>query len=212
MIVIAALKALTQLVNRYLRLDATSQTRLQALSNKAVFIEIQGLGLSFYLVVHPQQLEFTQTHQPTTTQVCGTPLALLRFLNTRQAAPLVSNQTLTLHGDLHFLQELQRLFSDLNIDWEEYASHWLGDIAAYKIFQTGRDLRDWRQTTTAQLRQNISEYVQEELRYFPPRAELEDFYQAVDQLRDDSERLIARITRLANNIGSATHQGDHHAQ
>ncbi|WP_160173730.1 hypothetical protein [Nitrincola sp. A-D6] len=43
------------------------------------------------------------------------------------------------------------------------------------------------------------EYLQEELRILPPRAEIDGFLEAVDQLRDATERLEARINTLRHH-------------
>ena len=46
------------------------------------------------------------------------------------------------------------------------------------------------------MRLNTQEYLQEESRLLPADAELNYYYEQVDQLRLDTERLEARINRL----------------
>ena len=45
---------------------------------------------------------------------------------------------------------------------------------------------------------NIREYLQEESRDVPSRYEVEQFTRRVNQLRDDVERLAARVGRLGH--------------
>jgi ubiquinone biosynthesis protein UbiJ len=46
---------------------------------------------------------------------------------------------------------------------------------------------------------NVSEYLQEEGRDLPTPTEVDEFLAGVDQLRDDVERLEARLARLAGS-------------
>ena len=48
------------------------------------------------------------------------------------------------------------------------------------------------------IHENIREYLQEESGTLPSRYEVERFTRKVDALRDDVERLEARLNRLAN--------------
>lgn len=191
-----ALQGLTKLVNRYLRLDLEAPQRLKKLAGKSVRIEIQGFAIIFYIVVTDQQIEFTTQAYSADITMRGTPTALLGLLKSRHAVQIRDTSTLNIQGDIQIAQQLQALFVGLNIDWEEYASQWIGDAAAYQLFNTVRKLRHWVKRTNVNMRHNFVEYIQEEMRYFPPRAELEDFYQAVDHVRDDTERLTIRIARL----------------
>jgi ubiquinone biosynthesis protein UbiJ len=50
-------------------------------------------------------------------------------------------------------------------------------------------------------RDNLSEYLTEEARLLPHRFEVEDFLGEVDVLRDDCERLAARISLLEKKSG-----------
>ena len=47
---------------------------------------------------------------------------------------------------------------------------------------------------------NIREYLQEESRDLPTRYEVEQFSQRVGKLRDDVERIAARLKRLESTI------------
>ena len=72
----------------------------------------------------------------------------------------------------------------------------MGDTVAHQAGQLARNTQGWMKQSTQAMRLNTQEYLQEEARFLPADAELSDYYAQVDQLRLDSERLEARLTRL----------------
>lgn len=54
----------------------------------------------------------------------------------------------------------------------------------------------WMSRNHRSLELNLAEYLQEESRVLPGPLELENFFADVDTLRDDVERLAARVQRL----------------
>jgi ubiquinone biosynthesis protein UbiJ len=44
------------------------------------------------------------------------------------------------------------------------------------------------------------EYIHEEGRLLPPRAEIEDFFTNISKLKDDTDRLAAKITKLGKKL------------
>ena len=96
------------------------------------------------------------------------------------------------------MQQLQQWLRNLNIDWEAQLAHYLGDNISTKIADCFYEVKDWQQTNKRILTQNFSEYLQEEIRYFPPREEIYDFSQDIAELRLATDRLQARMQRLEN--------------
>ena len=84
---------------------------------------------------------------------------------------------------------------------EEILSQYIGDIAAHRLGNLGRGLTSWFKQASLTLGQNLSEYIQYEGRDVATAAELDGFSRAVDTLRDDSERLMARINLLKSRLG-----------
>jgi ubiquinone biosynthesis protein UbiJ len=72
----------------------------------------------------------------------------------------------------------------------------IGDVAARQVAGFARGLLDWGRKAGDSLATNVSEYLQEEGRDLPTRTETEEFLADVDRLRDDAERLEARLARL----------------
>ncbi len=101
-------------------------------------------------------------------------------------------------GDAETAAAFQRLLAYARPDPEEQLSRVVGDTAAHSAGQFARRLGDWAKDARSTMTANLREYLQEEGRDVPSRWEAERFARDVDTLRDDVERLAARIDRLGD--------------
>jgi ubiquinone biosynthesis protein UbiJ len=99
-------------------------------------------------------------------------------------------------GDAEKAQAFQRLLRHARPDPEEQLSRLVGDPAAHAAGSAARGVRRWVADARRTLAANLREYLQEERRDVPNRHEVEHFTQSVNTLRDDVDRLAARIDRL----------------
>lgn len=81
----------------------------------------------------------------------------------------------------------------MDIDWSEPLSALVGDSFAYQLHQAGSKLGRWGKDSVKSVSASFSEYLQEESRDVVTETELDVFNQAVDHLRDDVDRLQAKI-------------------
>ena len=67
--------------------------------------------------------------------------------------------------------------------------------------EVARGLGNWARDARATMGANIREYLQEESRDVPSRYEVEQVSKHVNELRDDVDRLVARVGRLTDQPG-----------
>lgn len=170
---------------------------LAELEGKTIALDITGTGLIFYLQPGLQGLHILRRFDGTVdTTLSGTPWALAALsLQTHPDRAFFSG-SVQIAGDLELGQTVQNLLSQLNFDWEEALSGYLGDPAAHALGRAARSLSGAADQAGQTLRQNLSEYLREELRILPSRIEIENYMQSVDELRGDVDRLVARIVRM----------------
>lgn len=200
---------LTRALNRYLALDPESKQRLQALQGKIVTLEFI-VGETPYHSQDKSELQmlFTSTgiKLKTTdlskpdTHIKGTPLSLLRMGLTNEKRRKFFSAAVSITGDLEVGQQLIELLDTLEIDWEEYLSHWISDAPAHQLARFSRKITALGHRLQQTVTENINEYVHEEIHLFPPLEALQDFYHDVDTLRVDTDRLEARVQQLIQKI------------
>ena len=98
-----------------------------------------------------------------------------------------------IRGDAEVARIFSELLSDINIDWEEYFSQYIGDVAAYNIGLIFAELNNWAKHAKNSFVDNLSDYITEETDLLPSKEDIENFISQVDQLRDSIDRLDARL-------------------
>jgi ubiquinone biosynthesis protein UbiJ len=126
--------------------------------------------------------------------ICGTLLTLARVA-AGSGQQAIRDGSLELIGDVDKAQAFQTLLAHAKPDIEEELSTFVGDSAAHGIGQAVRSVRSWASNARTTLGENIREYLQEESADVPSRYEFETFSRRLSTLRDDVDRLAARIDR-----------------
>jgi len=186
------------LLNRYLHLDPSVGHQLEALHGRVICLEVLGLGLRWYLIPGPAGLQVLSRFEgePDCT-LAGTPLDLARMGSEADSADQLFSGAVAISGDTELGHNFGKLLGGLDIDWEEQLSRLTGDLLAHRIGNLARGAARWGKDALEALRQDLPEYLQEEVRLLPGRYEVEEFLTEVDRLRDDLERLEQRVRRLS---------------
>lgn len=184
-------------LNHYLRLDPDSLPRLARLEGKVIAVEWVGLGQCCYLRADAGRIQVMNHHEEEpSVWIRGTPLALFR----QWRGVSGEARDLVIEGDTAVAAQLRALLARLDVDWEEQLARRVGDITAHQLGNFWRGLQGWKRRTSDVLARDGAEYLQQELRALPPPHAVEHFLSAVDTLREDADRLAARVERLRRHL------------
>jgi len=192
-------------INAYVGLDPVTRGRLAELHGRTVGVEVLGLGLTLFFTADEAgrlQVLGALEGEPD-CWLRGTPLDLLRAGDRDKGADQLFSQRVRIEGDSGLAHRFGAILGDIDIDWEEQLSRLSGDVVAHEVGSAARAARDYGRRAGRTAEQNLKEYLQEEARLVPTRYELQEFLDAVDGLRDDVERLAARVERLKARQGGA---------
>ena len=197
----ATLAALEATINRLLALDPEVAARLAPLAGRIVAFEFKGFGNRLYFIPGAGGLQlFADYDAAPDCLLRGTPLALAAMgLSHRKEDALFAGQV-EIEGDTALAHRFGAALAGLEIDWEEQLARLTGDPLAHALGQRVRALGRWGERSFDTLGRDLKEYLEEEGRLLPSRYELEAFLAAVDGLRDDGERLAARVARLRRRL------------
>lgn len=194
-------RLLSKSINSYLSLDPEASEKLAAFDGKVIAIELQGVNKTVYLL--PKE-ESGETFVDATdnfdgevdTTLRGSPLALFKMGMASDVAAMMLKGEVEIEGNVRLGKDFKKLIAELDVDWEERLSSLIGDTAASKAASLVRRFSSWGSRSKDSLIANISEYLQEESRDVVSGAELEMFYNNIDLLRDDVDRVVARYEAL----------------
>jgi len=192
-------------LNRYLGLDPETLSRLAGMTGKLIAMELRGVGITLYMAPHSGGIQLLREFDGSADAVIsGTPLALARVGIGEERSLLFAGEV-EIRGDVTLGQRFESVLRELDIDWEEQLSHLVGDAAAHQVGNLVRDVLQWGAKSVDTLGRDLTEYLQEESRQLPQKDEVNKFLAAVDVLRNDVERLDARVKRLQARIAPHEH-------
>jgi len=132
-------------------------------------------------------------------ELAGGPLSLLALAGSTPEAVLQRGDV-EIRGDAELAQKFRELTLLLKPDLEEELSHVIGDVPAHQIGRFARAAFEWTQKAAATTVRNAAEYMAHERQHLVPRAEGDQFLKGVDELRENVDRMSARIDLLAENF------------
>jgi len=192
----AILRPVARLLNRNILESSPARRLCKRLAGTVVAVRVAQTALTAYIIVHDETLDVVAaTPEDPDVIISGSLLALARMAGNPGAAGLRAG-SLDLSGDVERASQFQQMLSYAKPDIEEELATIVGDVAAHRVGELARGLGRWGRTARATLGANIREYLQEESRDAPSRYEVEKFHANVNKLRDDVDRVEARLNRL----------------
>jgi ubiquinone biosynthesis protein UbiJ len=195
------LTPLESLLNRNIAASAVARSLCKRLDAKVLALHVEGLPLSIYFRSQGERVMLDTKHEgaPSAT-LCGTPLSFMRLAGPAPEAALRAG-AVQIQGDAEVAQAFSELLRHARPDLEEELSRVIGDVAAHQFGNAARSALGFARRASDTFARNVSEYLQEEGRDVPSRTEADEFTLGVDTLRDDVDRLEARLDMLERARG-----------
>lgn len=185
--------AIELVLNRSLRFDPQSKASMTSLSERVLAIGLEGLSIDLYFSTQDEQFQVRlHSEQEADTWIRGTPTALAGMGLGSSGRP----GAVQIQGDAELARSYQQFFEQLNPDWEEAIAQRFGDVIGHRLSSAIKGLRQWLLQARADTAAVTGDYLREESGLLITAVELDDFLEAVDEIRDDTERLAARIAQL----------------
>lgn len=194
----AALAGAERALNQAIALAPTSHQALQELSGTLLGIEVTSLDLTLYVdMVSGTEIRLLMhCERSTDAFVRGSLEDFAALAASDDPAATLINSGIELQGRSASLISLQQVISTMDVDWEAPLVDLLGDVPGHQLAQALRRLFRWSEGARTSLKRQVSEYLLEEGRLTPPKAELEHFYDAVQSLSMRVERAQQQVERL----------------
>jgi len=195
----AALQPVAGILNRNIQATTPARELCRKLAGTVVAIRVRNTALTAWFIVHEDMLELTTEADLEPDVLISGSLLTLASMAGESGVRSIRAGSLELTGDPVLAEEFQQLLTYAKPDIEEELSGIVGDAAAHQLGEIARSVGNWSREARATMGANIREYLQEESRDLPSRYEVDRFAKRVGALRDDVDRLDARIKRLGSD-------------
>lgn len=187
-------------LNRGLPRSPRAQQLCAELAGRCIAIEAPAMA-RVLVESTGNSLRITRGNLPADAEVIGGPLSLLALSGSAADAAL-SRGEVEVRGDAELAEKFQELGRLLKPDPEEELSLLIGDVAAHRLGRLARGALGWTRSAAATLLQDVGEYFSHERGDLVSREEGEQFLRGVDALREDVDRLDARLELLKQRARS----------
>lgn len=188
-------------VNRILHLDPGTPDRLAPLKGREMGLRLTEPAVALRVTFADEGLSLISDE--TDMSDCDVVLeASLTGLTGLVMSRGRRSREVAFRGDIGTIQEVRTLFSELDVDLEAQLARLLGEAGAARMATGLREGGRWGRESADTLLRNAAELATEERRWLPSAAEARHFLGDVDRVREDVDRLEARLRRLERRGGA----------
>lgn len=189
---------LETVLNLAMRIDPDLPDDLRALEGRSLALTWSGPQWSMRLTVENGALRVGPNQGESDLSLATTISGLIGLLRPEAARSLPAGRV-QISGDAELLRRIEQIAKRFAPDWDAAFARHLGPTLGPQIGRALADGLHAARTSASSLAETASEYVREESRDVASQAEIDEFANDVDRLRDGVERLEARIARLTRS-------------
>ena len=191
-----AFETAENLINGALKYDPATLRKMGELEGKLLLIESTVPPLKLAMETNSQGIMLHSNWQDKAdTTVSGSLVAIAGLAVNSASQASFSGSGVKVSGDLNFLIEINRLMTELDVDWEGILAAVIGDIPAHLMAEKLRKSASMAKDMGRRAKSAAAEVAQEELRVTPTSPEFDGFSKQVRQLSSGVERAAARINK-----------------
>ena len=190
---------LSSICNQALNLDPQKEYLLEKLNAKSLTIIIRDWHKIINITPTSSELIISNELPEISTDCTlkGSLSDLIQMGLSEEPQSFIQNGTIEQSGNFHVLSSYQTLYSALDIDWEHHLAQKIGVMPAHVLLKPFKMATKWLKNSNQKFTHELDDYLHEETKLFPPREEINDFFEDIQALQNDLDRLEARINLLS---------------
>jgi len=185
-------------LNRNIAQSTPGRALRGRLAGRSFAVRVSAPPLRVRLAVDGETLLVAATQDPADAEVAGSALSLLGLLRGAQAPAGVQGVAIT--GDPEIAQAFQKLLLIARPELEAELARLVGEAPAGVISRAWTGALDLARRARHTAAHSTAEYLTEESRDLPAKAEAEVHLREVDRIRDDVDRAAVRLSLLEERV------------
>ena len=194
-----------QAINYLIQDDPHLADLIKPFASKSLEVETRQPAISFTVLfesgrIRLSNLENDMTGAHPDAKVKAPASALLSTLTANAGSRRLVNPVLELSGDVEWIQALLRALHRADIQWRDLLGATLGDSLSGQFISLFEASSDWAGQSNTRLKQNLEDYVKEEIHLVPGHHETDRFADQLHDLRLQLDRITARVQALDERL------------
>lgn len=149
-------------INNVLQLDMESPSRVRKLEDKLLQVNLEGLNITlFFTFKHGVVRVRLDAEGTPDTVISGTPIALFSMAEPEGIDWGLPKSKVQINGDASLARDLERIFRQLEPDWETPLAGLLGDVAGHQAASGIRRGFDNARKTARTAGEILSEFIKD---------------------------------------------------
>jgi len=187
--------------NQLLRMDGDVLAHCEKISGCCIAIHLKDIDKTLYCQPGSWgiNLSLEKPNKDIDATISGRVMALVNLSLQQEKIATSIKERVEITGNAQVAQQFQKIMAELDIDWEEQIAQITGDVLAVKITRTANSIHNWLSNSFESFVLNSRDYVQHEVHMTPTEFEFTEFKKNISTIRDDVERLEAKLNFLMHN-------------
>jgi len=197
-----ALSSAESLINKALQFDPITLQGLQNLDGKVISLHGRSPVFQLHLLPSEEGISLFSIYDDgeADASLHGSTFNFVQLLRKKNQS--LAEAAIDIQGEQALAEECLNLARELEIDWEELLSGFIGDIAAHEIGRQGRRFGRWTKKVHRSMLRNTREYLHYESRTVVNEEEVQQFGTEVAQLSEAVNNFEVRIQTLKTRLES----------
>lgn len=203
---------LQKLINDGLEYDLPSKQKVAKLAGKTLVLETKEPNLSISVTIESDGFVFLQPEKvvPFDALVAGKTSDLFAVMRAEDRTAAMMAHQISIEGDTRTFFTIQEIMAHLDIDWEMALGDKIGDTAAHFVADGIKLFGSLLKNQITSFERTSRNYFREESQLFVQANLWQPHKDAVQQLRMDTDRLAAKIRKLAATRTAPIETGNKH--
>lgn len=192
-------------INRVLEWDEDAPELLKRLNGRLLQLEFEGIGIRLFFGFGPYRINVSaESDDEPDTIVSGSPQALFTMAMPDDLEGWGSaDSRVNISGDATLARDLERLFSQLDPDWEGAMSRLFGEVLGHQVAMGLRGGMKQARAAASNASKAFEDYAQRSDGPTPSSEEFREFSRAVEQTHGAVNRLERKLAALEDRIRPA---------
>lgn len=182
-------------INRVLALDPNAGERLSRLEGRVLQLDVEGLGITLFVTTRYSavHIKLTSPNEPDTV-IRGTPFALFAMATPGELDGWgLPGSRVHISGDANLARDLERVFSQLDPDWEGQLSVIFGEALGFQVASGLKQGAEFLRDAARQSADMAGAYMRDEASALVRPAEFKAFSTEIENLGKTLDELEAKL-------------------